>query len=106
MSEVIARKSPWGPLLVIDAHVHFFSHRFFEILAGQKPGLTLDAVREKLDWQFPPQQPADFANVWARDLDRHGVHGAALIASVPGDEASVLAAAHTHPDRFVPYAMV
>ena len=106
MSEVLARKSPWGPMLVIDAHVHFFSHRFFEILAGQKPDLTIDAIRQKLDWQFPPEQPAEFANVWARDLDRHGVYGAALIASVPGDESSVLVAAQTHPDRFVPFAMV
>jgi predicted TIM-barrel fold metal-dependent hydrolase len=106
MSEVIARQSPWGPILVVDAHVHFFSHRFFEILAAQKPGLTLDAIHQKLDWQFPPPDPAELANVWARDLDRHGVHGAALIASVPGDEASVVAAAHAHPDRFSTFAMV
>ncbi len=106
MSEVIARQSPWGPILVVDAHVHFFSHRFFEILAAQKPGLTIDAIRQKLDWQFPPPEPAELANVWARELDRHGVHRAALIASVPSDEASVVAAARTHPDRFATFAMV
>jgi len=106
MSEVIARQSPWGPLLVVDAHVHFFSHRFFEILASQKPGLTIDAMRQKLDWQFPPPEPAELANIWARDLDRHGVHRAALIASVPGDAASVAAATHAHPDRFAAFAMV
>lgn len=106
MSEVIARKSPWGPMLVVDAHVHFFSHRFFEMLAGQKPGLTLDEIRQRLDWQFPPEKPAELAAEWARDLDRHGVHGAALIASLPGDEPSVLAAAQSHPDRFLAFAMV
>ena len=26
------RASPWGPLAVADAHVHFFSHRFFSTL--------------------------------------------------------------------------
>jgi predicted TIM-barrel fold metal-dependent hydrolase len=98
-------------MMVVDAHVHFFSHRFFEILASQKPGLTIDMVREKmvrqkLDWEFPPTRPADLANQWVRDLDRHGVHRAALIASVPADEASVIAAARTHPDRFLTFAMV
>src|SRR6202051_3218145 len=78
MSELIARQSPWGPLVVADAHVHFFSHRFFEILA----------------------------ETWARELDRHGVNRAALIASAPGDEASVTAAVRAHPDRFFAYAMV
>jgi uncharacterized protein len=105
MSEVIARKSPWGPMLVVDAHVHFFSHRFFELLASQKPGLTVAEIRQKLDWQFPPEQPFELATLWARDLDRHGVHATALIASVPGDESSVLAAAQTHPDRFLAFAM-
>ena len=106
MSEVVARQSPWGPILVVDAHVHFFSYRFFEILAAQKPGLTVDAVRQKLEWQFPPADPAELATVWARELDRHGVYGAAFIASVPGDQSSVLAAARAHPDRFSTYAMV
>jgi hypothetical protein len=106
MSEIVARQSPWGPIMVVDAHVHFFSHRFFEILASQKPGLTVDGIRQKLDWQFPPQGPGELANLWVRELDRHGVHRAALIASVPGDEGSVIAAAQTHPDRFLTFAMV
>ncbi|HEV2200983.1 MAG TPA: amidohydrolase family protein [Bryobacteraceae bacterium] len=106
MSEVLARESPWGPMVVVDAHVHFFSYGFFEILATQKPGLTIDAVRQQLDWQFPPARPAELAATWARELDRHGVHRAALIASVPGDEATVVAAVRAHPDRFFSFAMV
>lgn len=105
MSELIARDSPWGPLVVADAHVHFFSHRFFEILAGQKPGLTVEEIRTRIDWTFPPPRPQPLAEAWARELDRHGVHRAALIASVPGDHESVLAAVHAHPDRFVAFAM-
>ena len=102
----IARQSPWGPLLVADAHVHFFSHHFFELLAAQKPGLTLDAMQAKLEWQLPPAEPEKLAETWARELDRHGVDRAALIASLPGDHDSVTAAVRAHPDRFFPFAMV
>ena len=92
--------------MVADAHVHFFSHRFFEILATQKPGLTVDEIRGRLGWRFPPARPEELAENWARELDRHGVHRAALIASVPGDDASVAAAVRAHPDRFFAFAMV
>jgi len=102
----IARQSPWGPLLVADAHVHFFSHHFFELLAAQKPGLTIEAMQAQLEWQFPAVEPEKLADVWARDLDRHGVDRAALIASLPGDLDSVVAAVRSHPDRFFAFAMV
>src|ERR1700732_4320647 len=96
MSELIARQSPWGPLVVADAHVHFFSHRFFELLAAQKPGLTF----ESLHWTMPPERPEDLANIWAHEMDRNGVARAALIASIPGDEESVTKAVAAFPDRF------
>jgi predicted TIM-barrel fold metal-dependent hydrolase len=100
---MIARPSPWGsPIAIADAHVHFFSHRFFEALAAQKPGATL----ESLHWQMPPVEPEDLANIWAHELDRQGVARAALIASVPGDEDSVIKAKTAFPDRFFSYAMV
>jgi uncharacterized protein len=97
------RPSPWGnPLRVADAHVHFFSQQFFETLAAQKPGLTFDS----LHWQMPPEGPEDLANIWAHELDRQGVARAAIIASVPGDEESVIKAVAAFPDRFFAYAMV
>jgi len=105
MNERIARQSPWGPLLVADAHMHFFSHRFFELLAAQKPGLTLEAMQSQLEWTLPPSEPEKLAEVWARELDRNGVDRAALIASLPGDQNSVLAAVKAHPDRFFAFAM-
>jgi predicted TIM-barrel fold metal-dependent hydrolase len=98
-----ARPSPWGsPIAVADAHIHFFSHRFFELLAAQKPGLTF----ESLHWQLPPERPEDLANIWAHEMDRQGVAHAALIASAPGDEESVIEAVAAFPDRFFAYAMV
>ncbi len=106
MAEKIVRQSPWGSLSVADAHVHFFSHRFFELLAAQKPGLTLAGMRERLDWQLPPDDPRAPAGIWARDLDRHGGARAALIASLPGDHGSVTAALNAHSDRFFAFSMV
>ena len=100
------RESPWGALEVADAHVHFFSHKVFSTLAAQKPGLTLEAIAAQLGLLLPPEDPAKLAAVWINELDRHHVARASLIASVPGDEASVLQAVAAHPERFFAYAMV
>ena len=97
--------TPWGDLEVADAHVHFFSRRFFEALA-RPAGKTLEELGAVLNWQLPPEDPAGLAQTWAAELDRQGVAQAALIASFPGDEGSVAAAAGAVPGRFWPYAMV
>lgn len=97
--------TPWGDIPVSDAHTHFFSRRFFESLAVQA-GKTLDEVGATLGWQLPPEDPAQLAFAWRDELDRRGVSRAALIASFPGDAASVLAAKAACPDRFWAYAMV
>jgi predicted TIM-barrel fold metal-dependent hydrolase len=106
VSDRTTRPSPWGPLAVADAHVHFFSHQFFSTLVSQKPGLTLEAAGAQLGWQLPPQEPEKLAGTWVHELDRHGVFASALIASVPGDEGSVAAAVRAFPNRFFSYAMV
>ena len=96
--------TPWGDLPVSDAHVHFFSHRFFQALAGQAQDMP--ALQTKLGWHLPPVESAALAETWATEFNRHGVERAAIIASIPGDEGSVIAAANTYPNRFLPYAMV
>ncbi|MBI3682020.1 MAG: amidohydrolase family protein [Acidobacteria bacterium] len=96
----------WGDLAVSDAHVHFFSHGFFRLLAQQKPGLTLEAMGDALGWEMPPEDPARLANRWAAELDARGVARAALIASLPGDESSVSAAVAACPGRFHGFFMV
>src|ERR1700676_5391098 len=100
------RDCPWGSIAGADAHVHFFSQRFFEKLAGQAPGLTLEAMGAQLGWHMPSPEPEKLATAWAGELGRHGVARAALMASVPGDEESVVAAVRTHPDKFFAFAMV
>lgn len=98
-------QTPWGECPVTDGHVHFFSRTFFNAL-GAQAGRSAEAVADSAGWILPPESPAELAAQWAAELDRAGVAGAALIASVPGDEHSVRIAAATYPDRFYAYAMV
>ncbi len=97
--------TPWGNIPVEDAHVHFFSHRFFSALSAQKPGTQPDEIPGMLGWESPGIEPEALAGRWVQELDRHGVRKAALIASTPNDEDSVAAAVSSHPDRFYGYFM-
>jgi len=98
-------QTPWGDFPVSDAHTHFFSRRFFESLASQANS-DAASVAARLGWDLPPEEPAELARQWSAELDAHGISRALLIASVPGDEQSVLAAAAAFPERFFPGAMV
>ncbi len=93
-------ETPWGPLEVSDAHVHFFSRRFFAA-----PG-PVETVQSSLGWELPDTDPAHLAATWVREMDRCGVRMACIISSTPGDEESVIGAARLYPDRFRAYAMV
>jgi predicted TIM-barrel fold metal-dependent hydrolase len=98
--------SPWGPLTVRDAHVHFFSHKFFTLLAAQKPSLRAEDLPGLLGWDLPSSEdPAVLADRWVEELDRYLVDTAALIASLPPDVSSVSAAVQRHPHRFHGFAM-
>ena len=78
-----------------DAHCHFFSSRFLELLA---PG-GADEIADRLQWDRPGT-PTELGDRWVAELDHHGVARAALIASIPGDAVSVAEAAAHHPRRF------
>jgi predicted TIM-barrel fold metal-dependent hydrolase len=98
-------QTPSGDFTVLDAHTHLFSRKFFESLATQS-GMTVPDVAAKLGWDVPPQDPGELGTLWAEELDRYVVSRAALIASIPGDEASVIAAKAACPKRILAYAMV
>jgi predicted TIM-barrel fold metal-dependent hydrolase len=98
-------QTPWGDFPVLDAHVHFFSRRFFEAL-GAQAGRTAAQVAASAGWDLPPEDPAELAQAWAAAMDAHGVARAVLISSVPGDEASVAAAVAARPDRFIGFFML
>jgi len=84
--------------MINDAHCHFFSTPFFASLGGE-------TALAKLGWDAPGDAEA-LADRWVAELDRHQVSRAALIASVPGDAASVTAAVKRHRERFVGFFMV
>jgi uncharacterized protein len=93
--------------VINDAHCHFFSEQFFETLGRQRVGdaLSADGTVATLGWDSPGSADA-LADRWVAELDRHGVARAALIASVPRDEASVSSAVLRHPARFVGFFML
>jgi predicted TIM-barrel fold metal-dependent hydrolase len=88
--------------MINDAHVHFFSSRFLELLAPDGGGS--DAVAARLEWDAPGTA-TELGDRWVAELDRHGVARAALIASIPGDAASVAEAVAHHPHRLVGFFM-
>jgi predicted TIM-barrel fold metal-dependent hydrolase len=88
--------------LINDAHCHFFSSRFLELLLPDGGGA--DAIAARLEWD-PPDTATELGDRWVAELDRHGVARAALIASIPGDAASVAEAVAPHPHRFVGFFM-
>ena len=95
--------------VINDAHCHFFSSAFFGALARQRAGTDLevrpgDLCRE-LGWDDPGTAEA-LADRWVQEMDACGVRRATLIASVPGDEASVAVAAARHPSRIVGFFML
>jgi hypothetical protein len=68
--------------------------------------MPAEEVAAKLKWEAPPDNPQELARIWKGELDSHGVARAALIASVPEDEASTMAATAAYPDRFYAFAMI
>ena len=97
--------------MINDSHCHFFSPAFFQSLAQQRaalpgaPDVNIPGLYRELQWD-DPGSPEALADRWVRELDANGVHRAALIASVPGDESSVAAAVARHPGRLVGFFML
>jgi predicted TIM-barrel fold metal-dependent hydrolase len=94
-----------GDFEIFDAHTHFFSHRFFSLLATQSPSLAnsddpVAEIGKITGLQMPAKDPKEFAAEWVRELDRHSVSRAMMMASLPGDEESIAAAVAAFPDRF------
>lgn len=89
-----------------DCHCHFFSTQFFSTLSRQRGrGDTVEDLCRELQWD-EPGTPDALAETWITAMDAHGVGRAALIASVPGDEASVAAAVARSPERLVGFFML
>jgi predicted TIM-barrel fold metal-dependent hydrolase len=86
-------------MLIADAHCHFFSPGFFSALGRDaEVGDAAVALPERLGWEAPGSDEA-LADRWVSELDRHDDARVTLIASAPGDESSVAAAASRHASR-------
>ncbi len=46
-------QTPWGELAIQDAHVHFFSHKFYSALAQQKKAANAEALAPLLNFEIP-----------------------------------------------------
>ena len=96
-------------MTINDAHCHFFSSGFLELLTAGNPDFPVEgraaAVAARVGW-IAPGTAEELSDRWAAELDRHRVSRASLIASIPGDEESVATAVTRHPDRFVGFFMV
>jgi predicted TIM-barrel fold metal-dependent hydrolase len=64
------------------------------------------ALAERLGWELPTPDHVALGRRWVQEMDRHGLDRMVLIASLPGDEGSVLAAARAFPLRIVGYFML
>ncbi len=87
-------QTPWGEIAVRDGHVHFFGESFFSLLTG---GRDAGEVCAQLGWETADAE--SLSDRWIAELDRHGVAGASLIASLHGDEEAVARAIARHPSR-------
>lgn len=97
-------------LPIIDSHIHFFSHRFFEdytrLRGDDLPAPHPEVMLRQLGWEAPPPDPVALGRRWVQELDRGGVAKAVLLTSIMGDEDSVAAAVRAFPDRLVGYVRV
>ncbi|MCZ2152514.1 MAG: amidohydrolase [Bryobacterales bacterium] len=107
------------PRPLTDAHLHFFSHNYFRLLTRERlaaaGGQTQDGavsdedVRETVEmlgWEAPDVSPVAFAARWLKEMDRHRVGEAAIMASVHGDADSVVEAMASSPSRLFGYFFV
>jgi predicted TIM-barrel fold metal-dependent hydrolase len=104
-------KTELGEMRVIDAHAHFFSQPFFmQFVEALKKELPSDdpyrGLADRLGWELPTSDHVALGKRWIEEMDKHGLDRMVLIASLPGDEDSILAAVHAYPHRIVGYFML
>jgi predicted TIM-barrel fold metal-dependent hydrolase len=104
-------KTKLGELRVLDAHAHFFSRPFFlQFVEALRTNLPTDdpyrGLADRLGWELPTPDHGALAERWVEEMNKHGLDRMVLIASLPGDEGSVLAATQASPDRIIGYFML
>jgi hypothetical protein len=63
-------QTSYGELRVIDAHVHFFSHQFFQSFlrhrGRQFPEQDPQRLLQRLGWEIPSADPMALGRRWVR----------------------------------------
>jgi predicted TIM-barrel fold metal-dependent hydrolase len=104
-------KTELGETRVIDAHAHFFSQPFFmQFVDPLRKELSSDdpyrGLGERLGWELPTPDHAALGKRWVQEMDKHDLDRMVLMASLPGDEDSILTAMHAYPHRIIGYFML
>ncbi len=98
---------------LIDAHTHFFSYKFFELLAGQseKKGTNItgriEEVAQRAGIDLPDPSAEKHGERWLNEMDRHTVSRIVTFASLP-EEAEIIAKVcrSAKDDRLIPFTVV
>ena len=101
-------QTPFGELMVFDAHTHFFSKSFYAKL-GSVAGIREDSAAEvarRLGWDSAPDDPTEITEKWIREMDQYGVDRIVAIHALPGDLDAAGQAVLASSERLAGYAMV
>jgi hypothetical protein len=81
--------------------------QFVEALKKELPSEDpYRGLADRLGWELPTPDHAALGKRWVEEMDRHSLDRMVLIASLPGDEDSILAAMHASPHRIIGYFML
>ena len=80
--------TPWGNMRVIDAHTHFFSHRFFQTFArlaqqNLPAEAPLTAMAQRLGVEIPPEDAVQLGQRWVGEMDKYGIERARHVYQRP-----------------------
>lgn len=86
--------------MLIDAHVHIFSRRFYQFWSDQAR-VTIERAAELTGAEIPPtDETLLLGDRWNAELEQHGVDRAVLFSSVIGDGGSMGQIVAKYPKRF------
>ena len=86
--------------MLIDAHVHLFSRRFYQFWCDQSR-VPLDKAAATIGMEIPDDDDlAPLAERWLAEMDKHRVDRAVLLSSVIGDGGALGRVVAKHPKRF------
>src|SRR5579862_2667727 len=90
--------STQGGCMLIDAHVHLFSRRFYQFWADEAR-VPIEQTAETLKAEIPDDDSVPLGERWIAELDKYKVDRCVLISSVTGDGGALGKTVQKHPSR-------